>query len=243
MAEISLAPEIVAEIGNFPLTNTLVVAVLANVVLVVLALITRKQMSLVPKPFQLMMETVIGGAYQFVNSITEDEDVTKRYFPFIMTIFLFFLTCNLFAFLPAIGVITVDVHEHAVHLFRIATSDYNTILSITILSFLVVQISSLSAKGVLAYLGQFFNFSSPINFAIGLLELVGEFARIISLSARLFGNIFAEEVLTIVITLLAPFIAPVPFNVLGLAVSVIQPVVFSLLVLIFLKLGMQTQQH
>lgn len=243
MAEISIAPEVLGEIGHFPVTNTLVTALLASLVLITLALVTRRKLSLVPGTFQTMVEVVVGGVYDFIQSILEDKKTTRKYFPFIVTIFLFFLTSNLLAYVPGLGALHFESHGHAVHLFRIATSDYNTIFAITILSFFVVQISSFSAKGALAYLGQFFNFSSPINFAIGLLELVGEVARIVSLSARLFGNIFAEEVLTLVITLLAPFIAPIPFNLLGLAPTLIQPVVFSLLVLIFLKLGMQKGHH
>lgn len=243
MAEISISSEVLGEIGHFPITNALITALLASVVLITLALITRRKLSLVPGIFQTIVELVVGGVYDFIYSILKNKNVTKRYFPFIITVFLFFLMSNLLAYVPGIGALNFDVHGHTVGLFRIATSDYNTIFAITILSFFVIQISSLSVKGALAYIGQFFNFSSPIKFATGLLEMVGEVARVISLSARMFGNIFAGEVLTVVITMLSPLIAPVPFNVLGLAPTLIQPIVFSLLVLIFLKLGMQKGDH
>ncbi|MBI2411126.1 MAG: F0F1 ATP synthase subunit A [Candidatus Kerfeldbacteria bacterium] len=243
MAEISIAPEILGHIGALPITNTLWLSLAGSTMLIIIALVTRRSLREVPKGGQVMMEAVIGGAYSFVQSVTQNEKITKRYFPYVMTVFLFFLTCNMFAFIPVLPVITLSVHGHAIPIFRLPTSDYNLILAVTGLSFLVVQISSFTFKGLGGYLHQFFNFSSPINFFVGILELIGELARVLSLSARLFGNMFAEEVLAVVITLLAPVFAPVPFHILGFAVSIIQPVVFSLLVLIFVKLALTEQHH
>ncbi len=96
----------------------------------------------------------------------------------------------------------------------------------------------------LSYFKKFINFSSPINFAVGILELISEFAKIISFAFRLFGNIFAGEVLLAVISFIGGtylFFAPMPFYGLELFVGLIQALVFAMLSLVFFN--MATQSH
>ena len=89
----------------------------------------------------------------------------------------------------------------------------------------------------ISYLKKFFNFTNPIYFYVGILELISEFSKIISFSFRLFGNIFAGEVLLTVIAFLIPVIAPLPFLGLELFVGFIQAVVFAMLTAVFLKMA------
>lgn len=137
-----------------------------------------------------------------------------------------------------------DGHGEAkVPLFRAATSDLNTTLAIALVSVLMTQVFGLSLlKG--EYVGRFFNFKGgPIGFYVGLLELVGEFAKIVSFTFRLFGNIFAGEVLLAVIVFLLPWVVVLPFLGLELFVGFIQAYVFAVLTLVFMTMATTSHEH
>lgn len=127
-----------------------------------------------------------------------------------------------------------------VSLFRPGTADLNMTLALAIFSIVAVQFWGVKFLN-LAYFKKFFNFSSPINFFVGILELISEFAKIISFAFRLFGNIFAGEVLLVVITFLTLIIIPVPFYGLEIFVGFIQALVFAMLSLVFFN--MATHKH
>lgn len=127
-----------------------------------------------------------------------------------------------------------------VPLFRAGTADLNTTIALALTSMFMVQFFGIKFLG-LKYFKKFFDFSNPINAYVGVLELVSEFAKIISFAFRLFGNIFAGEVLLAVIGFLVPVIAPMPFYGLELFVGFIQALVFAMLSLVFFN--MATQGH
>ncbi|KKQ54980.1 MAG: ATP synthase F0 subunit A, F-type H+-transporting ATPase subunit a, partial [Candidatus Woesebacteria bacterium GW2011_GWC1_38_13] len=104
-----------------------------------------------------------------------------------------------------------------------------------------VQILSIKALGGKKYLGKFFNFKNPINGFVGILELISEFSKILSFSFRLFGNVFAGEVLLMVMMFLIPLIIPVPFLILEIFVGLIQALVFTMLTTIFIVVA--TEEH
>ena len=93
----------------------------------------------------------------------------------------------------------------------------------------------------LRYLTKFFNFSNPLMFFVGILEIISELAKVLSFAFRLFGNIFAGEVLLAVITFLVPLLLPAPFYGLEIFVGFIQALVFAMLTLVFFN--MATQHH
>lgn len=121
-------------------------------------------------------------------------------------------------------------------LFRAGTADINTTFALAIISVVVTQMIGFKYLG-LGYLKKYINFSSPIMFFVGLLELVLEFAKIMSFAFRLFGNIFAGEVLLVVIAFLVPVIAPMPFYGLEIFVGFIQALVFAMLSLVFFNMA------
>ncbi len=112
-------------------------------------------------------------------------------------------------------------------------------MALAILVVLFIQIIGLRTFGV-KYLKKFFNFTNPVNFFVGILELVSELSRIVSFAFRLFGNIFAGEVLLAVIAFLIPIIAPVPFLGLELFVGFIQALVFAMLTSVFLLIATES---
>ena len=128
-----------------------------------------------------------------------------------------------------------------VPLLRAASSDLNTTLAIALVSVTFTQIVGLRHLGG-EYLGRFFNVrGGPIGFYVGILELIAEFAKIISFTFRLFGNVFAGEVLIAVMTFLVPWIVVLPFYGLELFVGFIQAFVFAVLTLAFMSLA--TESH
>jgi len=123
-----------------------------------------------------------------------------------------------------------------VPLFRGATADLNTTLALALVAFLAIQYYGFLTLGA-HYSKRFFNFTSPIMFFVGLLEIVSDLSKVISFAFRLFGNIFAVEVLLTVMAFLMPFIAPMPFLLLELFVGFIQALVFSTLTAVFINVA------
>jgi F-type H+-transporting ATPase subunit a len=159
--------------------------------------------------------------------MARDEKRAKRTFPLVFTMFLFILLANLFTFLPGAAAIT----SGDIPLFRAVTSDYGLVFVLTIIALVVVQVVAIVTNGPFGYLKQFIDVSSPLNFILGVMNLIGEIAKILSLSFRLFGNMFAAEVLGAVMLFLMPFFIPLPFMFLGLITAIIQAVVLLFLLL------------
>lgn len=135
-----------------------------------------------------------------------------------------------------------DEKTRFVPLLRGPTADLNTTLALAIIAVSSIQYFGLKTLG-LSYLKKYFNFSDPILFFVGLLEIVSEFSRILSFAFRLFGNIFAGEVLLAVIAFLIPLIVPLPFIGLELFVGIIQALVFSMLTAVFLNMATVAHEH
>ena len=234
---ISLSPEILFYIGSWPISNTFFWSFFITLFLIVGAIIFRLRLKLIPGKFQSAMEMLIDGAFDFMTSITGDEKKTKKVFPLIFTMFFFVLFCNLLTFIPGQSAVTLQTAGGVVPLFRAVMADYSMVFLMTIVGVLVMQIVTIATVGPLGYIGKFFNFKGPLNFFLGIMDLIGEIAKVISLSFRLFGNMFAGEVLGAVMLFLLPFIVPLPFSFLGILTAVVQPFVFSVLTLVFISMA------
>ena len=166
-------------------------------------------------------------------------------FPLLFTFFLFIIIGNWVGLLPGVGSVGFyEVTEHGeifVPLFRGPNADLNMTLALSLISVSVTQYLSVKTLGIKAYLARFINFKNPIKFFVGILELVSEFAKVLSFSFRLFGNIFAGEVLLAVMVFLIPVIIPVPFLILEVFVGFIQALVFTMLTTIFVVVA--TEEH
>lgn len=240
----TLGSETIVSIGSFEVRNTLIASVMAIAVLIVVALfVRRKKYALVPSGVQNFMEIIIEGFFNFFVQIVGDRETTKRFFPLVMTIFLFVVISNWMGLLPGFGSIglweTHEGHEVLVPIFRSTYADVNMTFALALISVTSIQIFGFTLLGFKKYAGKFFvnPFKDFIGSFVGILELISEFSKMISFSFRLFGNIFAGEVLLLVISFLVPYIAPLPFYGLELFVGFIQALVFSFLTLVFLKIA------
>jgi len=180
--------------------------------------------------------------YEFVQTITPQH--AGKFFPLIASIFLFVMFGSWAGLLPGFETIGLMKMEHGqevyVPLLRGATADLNTTLGLALFAVISIQVFGYKMLG-LKYFKKFFNFTNPINFFVGFLELISEFAKIMSFAFRLFGNIFAGEVLLAVIAFLLPVVASIPFIGLELFVGFIQALVFATLVLVFTNIA--TSDH
>jgi len=137
----------------------------------------------------------------------------------------------------------LENHHHSfTPIFRAGTADLSFTLALAAVAVILVQVMGVLALGGRGYFSRFLNFKNPILFFVGILEIVSEFSKMISFSFRLFGNIFAGEVLLTVIIALAPFIIPMPFYGLEIFVGIVQALVFSMLTLVFFKMA-TTEAH
>jgi F-type H+-transporting ATPase subunit a len=127
-------------------------------------------------------------------------------------------------------------------IFRPGSADLSFTLALAIVAVLMVQFMGVRQLGGWGYFKRFLNFSNPIHFFVGILEILSEFSKMISFSFRLFGNVFAGEVLLTVIIALAPFVAPMPFYALEIFVGAVQALVFAMLTLVFFRMA-TTEAH
>ena len=239
-----LASETIFHIGSFQVRNTMIMAWLAMaVVFAVVFFARRTKFKEVPGRFQAFIELIVEGLFGFFDSIIGDRKQTRLFFPLLATIFLFLMLANWMGILPGVGSITI-YGEHNGHMlnlpiFRSMNADVNMTLAVAVISVIATQLFGIAALGVLPYAGKFFvaPWRDPIGSFVGILELIAECAKIISFTFRLFGNIFAGEVLLVVIGFLMPYVAPIPFLGLEIFVGFIQALVFSMLTAVFIKMA------
>lgn len=240
---ISLAPESLFRLGFLTVTNSLLLSWMVSVLLCWLAIKIYKSLRIVPSNGQLAIEMAVGGLWNITHDMAGAK--AKIFFPYVATIFVYILISNWSGLVPGVG--TILLKEETVHgtiesipLLRAPTADLNTTLALALVSVGLIQFYGLKYLG-LAYLKKFFNFKNPILTFVGLLELIGEISRVISFTFRLFGNIFAGEVLLAVMAFLIPVIAPVPFYGLEIFVGFIQALVFAILTLVFVNMATQSE--
>lgn len=241
--DISLSPDILFYIGNLPITNTFFWSVIVSSFLMIFFVIVSKRLKDIPSGLQNIVEMLIEGSYSFVESIIGPGKKAKKVFPLVATMFIFIVFSNLLVYIPGQAAFTLNTAEGPVAIFRAVMSDYGLVLMMTLVAVIVMQIVAIAVSGPFKYIGKFINFKSPLKFFLGLMDLIGEIAKIVSLSFRLFGNIFAGEVLGAVMLFLFPFFTPLPFMFLGILTAIVQAFVFSVLTLVFISMASETESE
>jgi F-type H+-transporting ATPase subunit a len=237
MLQISLRAEDVFHIGNFPVTNATLLAFIVLVVLTVVSITLRKKLMMIPGMLQNVAEMMLEGALDIMDTVLGNRKASEKYLPIVFTIFLFVLFSNWFGLVPGVGSIMIGHGADAVPLLRSPASDLNFTLAIALIAVTMINVFGIAAMGLKERVSVFFNFSNPLKFFVGILELISEFARIISFTFRLFGNVFAGEVLLAIMALLVPYLVPLPFMFLEIFVGFIQAFIFGMLTLVFVSLA------
>lgn len=232
---ISISAEPIFHLGPVAITNSIFSSWIISLILISVAVWASKNIKHTKKPtgFQNFLELLVESLHNLTSGITESKVKTGIIFPFVLTFFTFIILNNWFGLIPGVGTIGFkEVEEDVVKfipIFRAGTSDLNTTLALAIVSCFATWGYGVKMLGF----HYFSRFKNP-------LELISEFSRLISFTFRLFGNIFAGEVLLVVMTSLVPVVIPSVFYGLEIFVGAIQAFVFSILTLIFMNLAMES---
>lgn len=254
------AAEVIFHIGTFPVTNALLNGWVAVVFFVIIASFVSERSALVPKGIQNIAEAIVEFMLGEIRKVTGDAARARKFLPIVGTIFLFILFSNWLGLVPGTGSIgiweTKEGVRELVPLFRPAGSDLNLTLAIALFAVVASHVFGIIALGPVGHVSKFVNVRGVlkslrhgpiavvvalIEFGVGLLEIVSEVAKVLSLSLRLFGNVFAGEVLITVILGLFAYFLPIPFIFLEVLVGAIQATVFAMLTLAYLTVA--TEAH
>ncbi len=263
--ESTLFAEPIFHIGGFTVTNSLMNSWFVVILVLVLSLLIRSRIKAIPGKLQNALEIVVEGFLGIFDSITGSRERSLKFFPLVFSFFLFILISNWMGLLPGVGSIGQVVSEGGrkvfIPYFRGGTADLNTTLALAIVGVVMSHIFGVVALGVWKYLNKFINIQAfidipkkirrdptiiivnPIKAFVGLIEVIGEVAKVASLSFRLFGNIFAGEVLLASMAAILAFGLPIPFMFLEVIVGLIQALIFSMLILAYLTMNTTAEEH
>lgn len=258
-----LGPEKIFEIASFSVTNTMINAWVSLALFLILGFFlrfvwikkqTQRGAPLGPLNF---VEHLVEIMLDYMDQVTNDRHRSLKFLPIVGSFFLFILTANWMGLLPGTGSVGVwglhEGHMTLIPLFRPANTDLNMTLAMAVLAIVSSHLLGAVAIGFWKYTGRFIkvypiwlaikNWSptgllvAVIELFVGFIEIFSEVAKMVSLSLRLYGNIFAGEVLLTVIASLVGFFVPIPFMALEIIVGLVQAVVFSMLTLVYLNLA------
>ncbi|MBY0376800.1 F0F1 ATP synthase subunit A [Patescibacteria group bacterium] len=258
--EVTLFAEPVAHIKNFTITNSVITSWISVLIIILLSAAIRMKLKTIPGKLQNIFEIVVDGALSLCDQVTGNRAVSLRVFPLAICVFFFVLINNWLGILPLGGFGLIETGEHGsafIPLVRGGTADVNTTIALAVVSVVGANLFGIFSLGIWKTFNKYVNLKAlggiftqikadktviivaPIKFFVGLLEIIGEFAKVASLSFRLFGNVFAGEVLLASMAALVAYIVPVPFLFLEIFVGVIQALIFSILLVVYFTIASQ----
>lgn len=258
--ESTLYAEPIAHFGNFVVTNALATSFATVIIIFLITITIRAKLKEIPKGIQNLFEALLDGALSLCDQVTNSRKISENVFPLAFAIFLFILVNNWLGLLPIGGFGLIETSEHGksfVPFLRSGTADINTTVALAFMAVLGANLFGIFSIGIWKTFNKYVNLRAlgsiftqvrknptilvvaPVTFFVGLLELIGELAKIASLSFRLFGNIFAGEVLLMAMSSILPYLLPIPFLFLEIFVGAIQALIFSILVLVYFTIASQ----
>jgi F-type H+-transporting ATPase subunit a len=264
MHEITIFAEPIKHFNNFNLTNALLTSWVTVGIIILFSLVLRSKLKEIPGKFQTIFEIAIEGALSLCDQVTNDRELSKKIFPFAISAFFFILISNWLGIAPLGGIGILEETAHGptfIPYLRGATADINTTLALAVLAVIGANLFGIFSIGVWKTFNKYVNLKelggiftkirkdptvitvAPIKFFVGLIEIVGEFAKVASLSFRLFGNIFAGEVLLASMAAIFAFAVPIPFLFLEILVGLIQALIFSILLVVYFTIAASDHDH
>lgn len=256
--ETTLFAEPVFHYKDFAITNALLTSSFAVLVLVIIAFILRFKLKEVPGKMQNIFEIIIDGALSLCDQVTNSRALSIKVFPIAISVFFFILMNNWLGLLPIGGLGLLEEGEHGlafIPFLRGGTADINTTIALAVMAVVGANIFGIFSVGLWKTFNKYVNLKAlggiftkirkdktviivaPITFFVGLIEIIGEFAKVASLSFRLFGNVFAGEVLLASMAALIAYVIPIPFLFLEILVGVIQALIFSMLLVVYFTIS------
>ncbi len=257
--EQTLFAEPLFNIGGLTVTNSLLVSWAVVIGIILLVVLLKFKLKKIPGKVQGVTEMIFEWFLETFDSVTSDRKKSLMFFPLVFSFFIFILLNNWFGLLPGVGTVGQVVSEHGelvlIPYLRGGTADLNTTLALALIAVIASHAFGVFKIGAWTHFNKFINikafleipqkirkeptiiFINPIKAFVGIVEIIGEVAKIASLSFRLFGNIFAGEVLLASMATLVAWLVPIPFMFLELIVGVVQALIFALLTLAFLTIN------
>lgn len=245
LEKVDVSAAVLTTVAGIPISNTLITGWISIIILGVVFWLATKSMKLVPTGVQNLAEWMIEGLLGLAES-TAGRERGREFFALFATIFFYVLVNNWMELLPGWtnGTIFLQHGGEKLALFRSPSADMDFTLMLAIVSVVMTQFWAIKHTGVRGWLSKYFNLREGIvGFFVGLLEIVSELAKFISFSFRLFGNIFAGDILLAVIPFLVPWVVVLPFMLLETFVGAIQAFIFALLTLAFTAMVTSMSHH
>lgn len=263
--EPTLFAEPIFTVGGFTVTNSLINSWVVVIIITLISITVAKKIKRIPRGIQNAFEIILEGAMNLADSVTGDRNKTTKIFPFVFAAFAFILLNNWLGLFPGIGSIGYLELEQGGEVFvpflRGGTADLNTTLALALFAVIGSNLFGIVMVGFWKSFNKYFNvnalveiprrirreptiiFVNPIKFFVGIIEIIGEVAKVASLSFRLFGNIFAGEVLLASMAIIFAFILPIPFMFLEVIVGIIQALIFAMLTLVYFTISSTAEEH
>lgn len=256
----TLYGEEIFHIGNFPVTNSMFTSWIALLVIIVISLVLSAKKKLIPRGIQNVFEIIIEELLKLCDTVTQNRRTSEISLPIVMSLVVFVLINNWIGILPGIGTIFIETGHGDIALFRGATADINTTLALSLVAVIFANAVGIFTVGVWGTFTKFVRLPAlmrlrrvakdpmqlilvPIDLLVGFLELLGEVAKVASLSFRLFGNIFAGEVLIASMATIFAYFTPMPFLFLEFFVGIIQAFIIGLLSVVYVTLAVQVHEE
>ncbi|HEV7423692.1 MAG TPA: F0F1 ATP synthase subunit A [Candidatus Paceibacterota bacterium] len=255
---ITLFAEPIFHFKNFVITNALLTSWISVLIIIIISLVLRSTLRTIPGKIQNIFEIIVEGALDLCDQVTNSRALSIKIFPIAISVFFFVLMNNWLGLIPLGGLGIIEKGSDGLNFIpflRGGTADINTTIALAVMAVLGANIFGIVSIGLwktfnkyvnLKVLGEIFTkirheptviIVAPITFFVGIIEIISEFAKIASLSFRLFGNVFAGEVLLASMAALVAYIVPVPFLFLEILVGVIQALIFSILLIVYFTIS------
>ena len=246
--------ETLFSVFSFKVNNSTMLFFLILVIVAIVCFFIIRNFKMVPDGGQVIIEMIYELIEGLIFQITKNKWQTNLILPFIGSLLIFISISNLIGNIPGLTSITFGGKS----VFRAPTSDFSTTFSLAVASLLTIQYMSIRDFGILGYIGRFIKVKevylgfkqglasgllSLVDLFIGFLDIIGECAKIISISLRLFGNIFAGMVLTTVVFGMFAYVLPTFLMAMGLMFAIVQAVVFSALVTVYYSLAIKPKEQ
>jgi F-type H+-transporting ATPase subunit a len=262
--EVTLYAEPIIHFKYFTVTNALATSWVVVIIIAILAVILNRKIKEIPGKIQNLFEIIVEGALSLCDQVTNSRALSMRIFPIAISAFFFILINNWLGIFPfgGFGLLEDGAHGLAfIPFLRGGTADINTTIALAVIAVLGANIFGVLSIGIWKTINKYINLKAigsiytkvrkdptviivaPITFFVGLIEIAGEFAKVASLSFRLFGNILAGEVLLASISALLSFVAPIPFFFLEILVGVVQALIFSILLVVYFTVAASDHDH
>lgn len=240
---VSLAADHIFNIWGIPITNSILMGIMGYALLIWMFVYTVHVVKNNKKrnTFVKLMVWAYEGLYNTVLQVVGDKEIAKKFAPLPIAMFFFVIVQYYLGILPFVGPITID----GVPLFRGFAADLNTTFGLAILMLVTAQIYAIKVHGFFGNAGRYLRnpFKDPAGAFEGILEIFAEFSRTIALSMRLFGNVFAGEVLLVMVAFLTDYFSVAalpPFYIFELFIGGIQAYIFFMLTTVFVSLGLMS---